>query len=190
VLTAVLLLHAADRPYRQADPIRANRVATQVGPDGARLKLAADFAAYLDHAREVAAEAGFVPGTPLIDLTGVSPTLVYALGGRTIGEAWTLGGYTGSEEAAVMALGYVHCADLARAWVLTEPDGVRTIPETALTASGIHLSEDHSIAGEWETAQGASGHRSATQILWRPDRSAESASEACAVARSEEDGGT
>ena len=189
VLTAVLLVQSADRPYRQADPIRANRVATQVGPDGARLKLTADFAAYVDDAREVAAGSGFKQGTPLIDLTGMSPTLVYALGGRTIGEAWMLGGYTGSEKAATTALGYVHCADLARAWVLTEPDGARPIPETVLTASGIHLFRDHRIAGEWKTAEGASGYPSTTQILWSPTRPEASAREACAVAHGDEQNG-
>lgn len=190
VLTAALLVQAADKPYRQVDPIRDNTVATRVGPDGASLKLTADFAAYVDDAREVAAEAGFVPGTPLIDLSGMSPTLVYALGGRTIGQAWTIGGYEGSEKAAVMSLAYVDCRDLARAWVLTDPDGARRIPETALRDTGISLSEDHRVAGEWKTAQGASGYPATTQTLWRPNRSAESASEACSVARGEQNGGT
>ena len=190
VLTAVLLVYAADKPYRQPDPITDNTVATQVGPGGARLQLTPDFAAYVDDAREVAAEAGFARGTPLIDLTGMSPTLVYALGGRTLGQAWTIGGYPGSEKAAAAALRYVDCADLARAWVLTDPGGARPVPEGALTGSGVHLSEDHHIAGEWKTAQGAAGHPATTQILWRPDRSAESASEACTMARGEENGGT
>jgi hypothetical protein len=190
VLTAVLLVYAADKPYRQPDPIRDDTVATRVGPGGARLQLTADFAAYLDDAREVTEEAGFAPGTPLIDLTGMSPTLVYALGGRTLGQAWTIGGYRGSEKAAAMALRHVDCADLARAWVLTDPGGSRRIPDGALTGSGIDLSEDHRIAGEWKTAEGAAGHPATTQVLWRPDRSAASASEACSMARGEENGDT
>ena len=120
----------------------------------------------------------------------ISPTLVYALDGRTMGQAWTIGGYEGSEEAAGMSLAYADCRDLARAWVLTDPAGARTIPETVLRASGINLSEDHRVAGEWKTAQGASGYPATTQTLWRPDRSAESASEACSVARGEQNGGT
>lgn len=190
VLTAALLVQAADKPYRQVAAIRDNTIATQIGPDGASLKLTADFATYVDDARKVADEAGFVPGTPLIDLTGASPTLVYALDGRTMGQAWTIGGYEGSEEAAGMSLAYADCRDLARAWVLTDPAGARTIPETVLRASGINLSEDHRVAGEWKTAQGASGYPATTQTLWRPDRSAESASEACSVARGEQNGGT
>ena len=188
VLTSVLLVRAADEPYRQVTPVRDSTIATRVGPHGASLKLTADVAAYIDDAREVTTGAGFVPGTPLIDLTGASPTLVYALGGRSLGQAWILGGYEGSEKAALQALDYVSCRDLARAWVLTDPGGARTIPETVLRASGIHLSEDHNIAGEWKTAEGASGHPATTQVLWRPDRSAEAASEACSVARREQNG--
>ncbi len=190
VLTAVLLVNAANNPYRQVEPIRENTVATRVGPHGASLKLTAGFAAYVDDARTVSAEAGFVRGTPLIDLTGASPTLVYALGARTLGQAWLIGGYEGSEKAAVQALNYVDCTDLARAWVLTDRRGARTIPGTALDASGIHLSEDYRVAGEWKTASGASGHPATPQVLWRPDRSAAAASEACTVARGEENGGT
>lgn len=190
VLTAVLLVNAADKPYRQVDPVRESTVATRVGPHGASLKLTADVAAYMDDARAASLEAGFAPGTPLIDLTGASPTLVYALGGRTMGQAWILGGYEGSEKAAVLALGYVSCGDLARAWVLTDPGGARAIPGTVLDASGTHLPDDYEVAGEWETASGASGYPATTQILWRPVRSAESASEACTVARGEQNGDT
>jgi hypothetical protein len=183
LLTAVLLGHAADKPYRQVDPVGRSTVVTRVGPDGASLKLTPDVAAYIDEARQVTAGAGFAPGTPLIDLTGASPMLVYALGGRPLGQAWILGGYEGTEKAAVEALAYVGCRDLARAWVLTDPGGARAIPKAALEPSGIHVPKDFRRVGEWKTARGASGYPATTQILWRPDRSATSASEACTVAR-------
>ena len=80
--------------------------------------------------------------------------------------------------------------DPARQRLLELVAEFRGIPDGALTGSGIDLSEDHRIAGEWKTAEGAAGHPATTQVLWRPDRSAASASEACTMARGEENGGT
>ena len=66
---------------------------------------------------------GFKAGSPLLDLSGMSPGLVYALDGRAIGNAWMIGGYKGSNALARASIAKIPCTDLQSSWLIVEPGG-------------------------------------------------------------------
>jgi hypothetical protein len=66
-------------PYRDA-PLAQATVPVTINRHGAQILLAAEYAAYYHELVGSAQAAGFVPGTPLIDLTPFSPGLPEALG--------------------------------------------------------------------------------------------------------------
>lgn len=70
---------------------------------------------YLHSAKEIARQAGFTQGSPMIDLTGRSPGLIYALMADSVGLAWVIGGYPGSNQLVIDGLRQVPCGQLAAA---------------------------------------------------------------------------
>lgn len=182
--TVALLLTGMDAPYRQPSPLRENNRPLDIGRPGSTVLLSEGFARYFSEAMTVAHRAGFSKGTPMIDLTGQSPGVLYAMGASNIGQAWTIGGYPGSNALATAMLGKVTCDELARAWVLAEPDGPRKLSADVLLAFGADLATDFEPAGSLQTAVGAGGYEEVrSQLLLKPIRSVENAVQACANAR-------
>ncbi len=79
VALTVCMITGRDAPYRDAPLSRATTYAT-VNRHGARIKLAPEYAAYLNEMVPKAKAAGFTPGTPLIDLTPFYPGVPEVLG--------------------------------------------------------------------------------------------------------------
>jgi hypothetical protein len=182
---SVLLLQAGmNDPYRQPQPLRANEHAIDVGRPGSTLKLTEGYARYISEARNRAHAAGLASGTPVIDLSGQSPGLLYALGAQSPGQAWVIGGYPGSAPLAELALKTVTCEELSAAWVLAEPQGPRAISDTVLNSFGAHMARDYEQVGHWATAAGAGGYpEERQQTLWKPTREPTVAADACRAAR-------
>ncbi|WP_156433560.1 hypothetical protein, partial [Bradyrhizobium retamae] len=107
------------KPHRQLKDVRAY-TAVMPMPGDSKLVLSQSFHDYLATARAQARAAGVEVGTPVVDLAGFSPSLLYVLETRALGLPWLLGGYPGSNAVAVKALGLENCADLAKAWVVIE----------------------------------------------------------------------
>jgi hypothetical protein len=121
-----------------------------------------------------AKNSGFKPGDPVIDLSGQSPTLLYAMGAESIGAAWMIGGYTGSLKYATAVMGRVSCEKLAAAWVLVEATGPRSIPTELMADMGAMFPQNYKHAGTWSTADGAGGYiASRVQELYRPTNPAD-----------------
>ncbi|MGY4319429.1 hypothetical protein [Bradyrhizobium sp. JR3.5] len=59
----------------------------------------------------------------MVDLAGLAWSLPYVPETRALGLLWLDDRFGGSNAAAVEARGLENCADLAKAWVLIEPDG-------------------------------------------------------------------
>lgn len=131
-IVAVLMAGATQQPYRQTQPLRLQQTAAPVGPAARALPMSEDSAAYIAELYELVDQAGFVPGTPMIDLTGHYPGALFALGAEAIGQAWTVGGYSGSNQLARAALSQVPCAMIAEAWLLREPDGERALDSSTI----------------------------------------------------------
>jgi len=73
--------------------------------------------------------SGFLPGWPILDFTGDGVGLVYAVGGKPVGEAWVLGGYPGSEKAQVYLFQFIDVNILRNSWLITSEDNPRHIKE-------------------------------------------------------------
>lgn len=170
LLAALLLSLAIDTPYRQPSPLHVNKTETVIDAKGHTLKLSQGYADYYDTIRAIASDAGFSPGTPVIDLTGQSPTVLHSLGARPIGQPWIIGGYTRSTETAIASLSRVSCDTLASAWILREIDGPRSLPDQVLSKAGLgDINQHYSVVGTLTTPAGAGGYAEArTQQLLRP----------------------
>lgn len=136
---APLLATSAVSPYRYASLLSAT-VRTDVGSAGT-VGLTRPDSARITHILAIPEKVGLKPGTPIVDLTGDSPGYVYLLGGRAVGQAWLLGGYPGSKEAAVLAIEHDRC-ELENAWVLAGKGQPRAIEETVLHTFGLDLHRD------------------------------------------------
>ncbi|ASC64843.1 hypothetical protein B9P52_11240 [Achromobacter denitrificans] len=182
-VVATLLFTGLERPYRQPDPLSANQTVLKIGPSQSKLVLSADYAIYIEEATAVAKKAGFEPETPVIDLSGQSPGILYAMGAESIGQAWIIGGYPGSMKRAAAALGRVDCEKIASAWVLYEPDGPRSISADLLSMQGVSFPSDYRLAGGWVSAAGAGGYgERRKQYLYAPSRKPENV-KSCREAR-------
>lgn len=168
-ITASLIHAGFEQPYRQPQPLRLNSSIQVLNSRGASLILSEGYSKYISDAIKISKSAGFVDNTPLIDLTGRSPGLLYALGAKSIGQAWMIGAYPGSSNLAEAALSKVPCEEISLAWILLERDGPRSISTDLMLKIGADLYKSYKKVGEWQTAEGAGGHIDVhTQELYRP----------------------
>jgi len=113
----------------------------------------------------------------MIDLSGHSPGVLYALGANSVGVAWTLGGYPGTAKFVTRGLQGVPCEQLSEAWILAEPKGPRPVPWSVLASFGVSSEDDFKLVGEMRSPEGQ------IQYLSRPTRDAQEAIKACEAAR-------
>jgi hypothetical protein len=184
-LVTVALIHTGmEAPYRQPDPLRENGYPLEIGKPGSTLVLSKGFGHYFAEAIDVASQAGFKKGTPIIDLTGQSPGILYAIGASNIGQAWTIGGYPGSNALAAAMLKKVSCEELSAAWLLVEPEGHRRIDPDILMSYGANMTTEFEVVGMFKTAEGSGGYKEVrVQKLLKPIRSSNTAISSCAATR-------
>ncbi len=85
------------------------------------------------------AQSAFGGLSPMvIDLTGGSPGLILAAGGRSAGDPWLIGGYPNSVDRALLALGRLSSSELEDCWILDESDGKRKLPNSLLAELGLN----------------------------------------------------
>lgn len=186
VVTVLVLGNGMERPYRQMQPLRLNDQAVDFGKPGSTLMLSGPSADYIDAATRAAKASGLQPGTPLIDMSGQSPGIVYALQAESPGLAWLIGGLPGSARLVTFALGSVPCERLAMAWVLADPGAPRNLPGEVLAALGADLAGDYHQAGAWMTPPGpARNLEPRRQTLLKPARDPLQAQQACESVRNE-----
>ena len=171
VLSAIFLWAGLEQPYRQPQALRLNTATLEIGPQRSALVLSETYAKYITSAVAAAQKSGFEHATPVIDLSGQSPGILYALGAENIGQAWTIGGYPGSLKLAESALAYTPCEKIANAWVLFEPDGPRSIPAKLMSSLGADFPGAYKKTGTWQTAEGVGGYATPRiQELYKPTR--------------------
>jgi hypothetical protein len=184
MITVAIVHSGIESPYRQPQPLRENDYQLEIGRPGSTLVLSKGFGRYLVEAIGLAKQAGFKQGVPMIDLTGQSPGILYAIGATNIGQAWTVGGYPGSDAVAVAMLKKVTCQELGTAWLLVEPEGPKKISAEVLLSFDANLDTDFEIVGTFKTAEGAGGYNEARiQQLLKPVRFFEKAVSACSAGR-------
>ena len=182
-VAAVLLQTGLEQPPRQPQPLRLNDTIIEVGPRRSPLVLSSGFASYITDSVRIAQESGFPPGTPVIDLSGHSPGILFALGAKSIGQPWTLGGWPGTFEFAKASLDQVSCDEVAAAWLLLEPNGPNSIPTELISALGPNFPSGYQKVGDWQTAKGAAGFdRRRGQEFYKPTNP-DAGREACRALR-------
>ena len=167
--TAILVHTGLEHPQRQDQPLSLNDTVAEIRAQRSTLVLSKGYATYISQAKKLARDGGFLAETPMIDLSGQSPGILFALGAESIGQAWTIGGYPGSLNLTKAALDQVSCEKIATAWVLFEPDGPRRIPTEIMSSLGSTFPTGYAKVGTWRTAEGAGGYAaSRTQELYQP----------------------
>ena len=167
VLVAISVLNVATlafkNPYRLTGKISDQVVESSFLMEGGSLQVDPPTALYISALKRIALEAGWQPGTPLIDLTGGSPGATVILDGRIMGVPWLLGGYKGSTEFAKTVIKMVPEPVQNTAWVLTAPAGKRSLSGKILSEIGLNFPDRYVAIGKVRT-----GHRNELQILWKP----------------------
>lgn len=185
VVAALLLQLAMDRPYRQLEALRTNVHPTVLGPSGgSSLLLSEADHRYIEQFKQAAAKAGFSAGTPMIDLTGRAPGVLYAGGALNVGQPWLIGGYPGSLGFVSQALDSVSCEVLASSWLLLEPESPRAIPQAVLARYGADAVMDYVPVGEIvRQADAAHADEARRQQVLKPSRDTAAAVRACVAAK-------
>ena len=163
-VSALLVMHGAfNHPYRLPGKISEQVVKTSFLVGKGSLYVDRSTARYINDLKRIALEAGWEPGTPLIDLTGASPGATVILGGRIVGKPWLSGGYKGSNDFAENDLKMVPKSVLRKAWLLIAPDGRRSLSIKILKNIGLNYPRGYVDVGKVKT-----GHRNEEQVLWKP----------------------
>ena len=168
-VTAVLLQAGVQYPYRQPQPLHLNDAQVEIDVNKSKLTLSKGYASYIERALGMSHEAGFLSGTPVIDLSGQSPGILYLIGAESIGQAWTIGDYEGSLKLAVAAYARTPCEKVSESWVLYEREGPRSIPVELMARLGTAFPDTYALAATWMTAEGAGGYsKPRKQELYKP----------------------
>lgn len=158
-------------PYRQEGAKWTYRSPLTIATSKQKIYVSKDIQAYVAQTQKLLNSNGFKLGTPIIDMTGQSPSLIYLIGGKAVGQAWMIGGYPGSSELAKKVISKINKSDLSRAWIITEKQGQRSLDLSALTVNGLDIyNKSHYIyAGSIVTPKGAGGNEEPrVQSFYRP----------------------
>lgn len=182
LITIVLLQIAMEFPYRQPQTLHQYNSPISIGASNSIIMLNKKNVIYLERAIKLSEKNGFKQNMPIIDLTGQSAGLVYALSGQAIGQPWMMGGYLGSDQFAIAALNRINCKEIVKAWILLMPTSTRQISPKILTTFGIHTQKDYILAAEITTPIEEGNKEKSIpqkQLLLKPIRSVQEALKAC-----------
>jgi hypothetical protein len=103
-------------------------------------------------------KVGLPTDQPILDLTGQSPLVIFALNAYPVGSPWMVGGYSGSNALAKAVLEEVSCSVLVNSWLLIEPAGPRSLDvDDVISSFGAKL-ENYSLVARWKSPWGAGGY--------------------------------
>ena len=180
----VIVQAGIEVPYGQLASLRDQHKKVRIGETDSYLRLSPGVGAYVEQAIQVSRSAGFTPGTPVLDLTGRSPSTLYAMAASNTSQAWMIGGYPGSDALTRAYMARTSCDELARAWLLIQPDGTTKISTDVLGAFGAELDRDYENVGSIVMEERFWGYREVwTQYLLKPRRSPSDAVRACLAVR-------
>ena len=148
--------------YRLPEPV-AQQTTRVVFLDGDTRRVDAPTAMYINQLKSMALASGWERGTALVDLTGATPGALLVLDAKLVGNPWLIGGRPGSDAHAKAYLDMLGHAELKRAWVLTSPNGQRSIDSHVLWGGAPELQATHEPIGDLHFPA-----RDEVQVLWRP----------------------
>jgi hypothetical protein len=182
IVPSGVLFAAMENPYRQTQSLRLQLTTADLGLGNSKLFLAADAAIYIRGLKKLSTDNGFRAGDPMLDLTGVSPGSIYALGARAPGTAWTLGGYPGSTDFLTAALDQETCDAIAASWILIEVGSSSGFSFDSLRRYGINISSDYLTVGSVSSTRSFIPQKFEHRLL-KPARTFDVARQACERAK-------
>ena len=183
VLVSFSTIDAMQDPYRQSGSVWGFRAGISVTSSGS-IDVSAATAEAVAGLQSIAIRSAMPPGTAVLDLTGYSPGLVFALQGIPVNSPWVPGGYPGSDEVLRRTIDRLSCDEVVRGWLLIQPGGPRSIDENFFVETGSRRS-DYVMLGS-VTPPRASGDSSAAPppiMLLRDTRDSTAAATECRAAR-------
>jgi len=161
----VVVVDSYKYPFRINGSIRDQIEPVSLHGLEGEIKVDKETAQYIGDIKKYSRESGWVRGTPLIDMTGVSPGVSIVMDARVIGTPWFLGGYSGSNNYALSVLAAANEGLVKKAWILTSDDGQKRLSEKVLLDLGMVFPENYEIVAELKVKHNrkVSHHK-----MWRP----------------------
>jgi hypothetical protein len=188
LMTATQVFAGIEGPYYQPQPLHADDRRVKFGEQGGTILLPRTYGRYIEQAIDIASQARFKKGTPMIDISGHSPGVLYAIGASNTGLPWLYGNYPGisggGEKMSTEVLKGTPCDELASAWLLAEPLGPVRMSPQIIASFGANLATDYEVVGTFETAPIVGGFtETQQQQILKPVRAFSVAKEACEATR-------
>lgn len=175
--TIGLMASVVSFPGRIGAPLWQQTEGVRVGPRHSLVFVNRAAAAYITAFQRAARKHGFIPGTPVVDLSEEGPGLTFALGGRVIGQPpWLLsiGDMTNksqirrtlaAEEAAVARnLNQTSHGLLRRSWVITGDPAYSDTVHRVASRIGLRFPDGYRLV-----YRGTRGDVGRVQALWKPE---------------------
>jgi hypothetical protein len=124
--------------YRQNASIWNMTSSASIRLGAEKIIVSEKYANAFEKLQDAAIENGFLEGTPIIDLSGTSPGLVYVLDGRSFVYPWLVGSYDYSSDFARSILSEWPRGEIQKAWVLTA-NSFRELPDVILSEQNIEF---------------------------------------------------
>jgi hypothetical protein len=154
LISVFLLQLAMDQPYLKQprplyqEPFRQYKDVVTVGINESEVVVPKYLADFYRNVKKMAIQAGFQSDVPVIDMTGSSPGVLYAIGAKSIGQPWMIGNFRGSNNVAVFMLNRVSCSEIIESWLLVDPDSKVKLSPTILNNFGISFEQDFKMVAE------------------------------------------
>jgi hypothetical protein len=169
LLTFQSVFWSSTHPYRQNQSITKMDSNLNLDAPLTGLLVSKEVGNFFQETSSLSRAVGFSRGTPVLDLTGQSSTLLFSLNAKILADSWLIGGYPGSNSVALSKINDLQCTEIRSAWLLLEPDGPRAISfNETLGVLGLSLNQYFQVA-TWKTPTGSGGFKvGRTQYLLKP----------------------
>lgn len=148
VLAVAILVTAWANPYRQIGPLWNFSSEAKVPTDGGTLRFPPPMDTFIENWYAASTQAGFVPQTPVIDMTGRTPGASLIIGGYLPKTPWIFSGYAGSGDMAVKALKKLSCVELAMAWLIVDLQGQGNMSTDKISQAGVDFEGEYVLIGQ------------------------------------------
>jgi len=145
IAVVALLSYGIHKPYRQDQSLYSDKTEAIVG--SSKLYVSKEVANYIIDTKNLLSKNGFKNGDSILDLTGRSPGLIYAVGGINLAYPWILGGAKNSGLTATALIKKIPCSQLQASWILLERGGDTEIPLQDLGSFGETIGTSYEVVG-------------------------------------------
>jgi hypothetical protein len=188
-LTVLLIaVNAINHAYGYDQRLAFNNCVASFGSKNSTLRFSNSYCEFLGEISKKVAGAGFQSGDGVIDLTGMSPGVLYAMRASSIGSAWIIGGSSGSLGFTKALLEGVDCKSLSKSWLLLGPGGPLQIspdnPDEITSSFGASFPDDYVFEAHWITPIGFVGDGAKrNHHLYRPVKNGDNILQKCLIKR-------